>query len=130
MLKQGKSPLYLQDQMLQEITDQNSPTSHTILLGEFRERAEDKVTHRYQNPWQPPPAVLNRLRDGRAFLAWPLKRSREGRESAQWKVTTLSPIHNTDSSTSNEMLDCEPLPPCEEGAAIPFNSNEHVAGSP
>ncbi|XP_062901096.1 protein SPMIP2 isoform X1 [Mobula hypostoma] len=101
-----------------------------IKLGEFRERAEDKVTHRYQNPWQPPPAVLNHLRDGRAFLAWPLKRVREGRESAWWKMTTVSPIHNTDSSTSNEMLDCEPLPPCEEGAAIPFISNEHIVESP
>ncbi|XP_051896762.1 uncharacterized protein C4orf45 [Pristis pectinata] len=100
-----------------------------IKHGEFRERAEDKVTHRYQNPWQPPPAVLDHQRDGRAFLAWPFKRNRGATESAWRKRTAVSPIHNTNSSTFNETLVCEPLPPCEEEAAIPFDSNEQLVTS-
>ncbi|XP_043369182.1 uncharacterized protein C4orf45 homolog [Dermochelys coriacea] len=30
-----------------------------IKTGEFRQAAEDEITHRYQNPWQPPPSILD-----------------------------------------------------------------------
>ncbi|GCC34064.1 hypothetical protein chiPu_0012537 [Chiloscyllium punctatum] len=60
--------------------------------GEFRQQAQDKLTHRYQNPWQPPPAVLDRQSLGRAFLAWPLKKFREPRECIRSKKTAVSPL--------------------------------------
>ncbi|XP_075806807.1 protein SPMIP2 [Microtus pennsylvanicus] len=42
-----------------------------IKLGELSLYANDKVTHRYQNPWQPKPSVLDMQgRNSRAFLAW------------------------------------------------------------
>ncbi|XP_028658483.1 uncharacterized protein C4orf45 [Erpetoichthys calabaricus] len=38
---------------------------------EFRQETEDRVTHRYQNPWQPPPHVLDEQpRRARSTLAW------------------------------------------------------------
>ncbi|XP_057612702.1 uncharacterized protein C4orf45 homolog [Chionomys nivalis] len=42
-----------------------------IKLGELSLYANDKVTHRYQNPWQPKPSVLDMQgENSRAFLAW------------------------------------------------------------
>uniref|UniRef100_A0A8C5P4E3 Predicted gene, 17359 n=1 Tax=Jaculus jaculus TaxID=51337 RepID=A0A8C5P4E3_JACJA len=42
-----------------------------IKHGELSVDAIDKLTHRYQNPWQPKPSVLDRAgRYSRAFLAW------------------------------------------------------------
>ncbi|KFO31715.1 hypothetical protein H920_06914 [Fukomys damarensis] len=39
--------------------------------GELSLDAFDKLTHRYQNPWQPNPSVLDQQgRYSRAFLAW------------------------------------------------------------
>ncbi|XP_078262858.1 protein SPMIP2 isoform X2 [Rhinoraja longicauda] len=90
-----------------------------IKRGEFRDLADDKVTHRYQNPWQPPPNVLDRQPLSRAYLAWPLK----GRG---WhKRTGMG--HNR---KFDPALDCEPLPPCEKPAAIPVDSDEeHIANN-
>ncbi|XP_032870478.1 uncharacterized protein C4orf45 homolog [Amblyraja radiata] len=85
-----------------------------IKRGEFRDRAEDKVTHRYQNPWQPPPPVLDRQPLSRAFLAWPFKKRR------------LGPIHTSESSLFDPAVDCEPLPPCEEPVAVPVGYDEQL----
>ncbi|XP_063116976.1 protein SPMIP2 [Cavia porcellus] len=42
-----------------------------IKYGEFSLDAIDKCSHRYQNPWQPNPSVLDQQdRYSRAFLAW------------------------------------------------------------
>nr|XP_034355571.1 uncharacterized protein C4orf45 homolog isoform X2 [Arvicanthis niloticus] len=42
-----------------------------IQHGELSLRAMDKITHRYQNPWQPKPFVLNKQQGySRGFLAW------------------------------------------------------------
>ncbi|NP_001136425.1 uncharacterized protein C4orf45 homolog isoform 2 [Mus musculus] len=42
-----------------------------IQHGELSLRAMDKITHRYQNPWQPKAFVLNKqLGYSRGFLAW------------------------------------------------------------
>ncbi|CAM5149455.1 unnamed protein product, partial [Natator depressus] len=39
--------------------------------GEFRQAAEDEITHRYQNPWQPPPSILDLQGcNTRGRLAW------------------------------------------------------------
>ncbi|XP_051055392.1 uncharacterized protein C4orf45 homolog [Phodopus roborovskii] len=39
-------------------------------LGELSLHAIDKLTHRYQNPWQPKPSVLDKQEYSRGFLAW------------------------------------------------------------
>uniref|UniRef100_A0A8C4W319 Sperm microtubule inner protein 2 n=1 Tax=Gopherus evgoodei TaxID=1825980 RepID=A0A8C4W319_9SAUR len=42
-----------------------------IKTGEFRQAAEDEITHRYQNPWQPPPNILDlQGSNTRGRLAW------------------------------------------------------------
>ncbi|XP_044875417.1 uncharacterized protein C4orf45 homolog isoform X2 [Mauremys mutica] len=42
-----------------------------IKTGEFRQAAEDEITHRYQNPWQPPPNILDlQGSNARGRLAW------------------------------------------------------------
>ncbi|XP_034628594.1 uncharacterized protein C4orf45 homolog isoform X1 [Trachemys scripta elegans] len=42
-----------------------------IKTGEFRQAAEDEITHRYQNPWQPPPNILDLQGcNTRGRLAW------------------------------------------------------------
>ncbi|KAM5255815.1 protein SPMIP2 [Ctenodactylus gundi] len=41
-----------------------------IKNGELSLDAIDKLTHRYQNPWQPKPYVLDKQGKSRAFLAW------------------------------------------------------------
>ncbi|XP_064418059.1 protein SPMIP2 isoform X2 [Latimeria chalumnae] len=42
-----------------------------IKSGEFRQRCEDTVTHKYQNPWHPPPHILDQEgRRARSTLAW------------------------------------------------------------
>uniref|UniRef100_A0A8C8RHM4 Chromosome 4 open reading frame 45 n=1 Tax=Pelusios castaneus TaxID=367368 RepID=A0A8C8RHM4_9SAUR len=42
-----------------------------IRTGEFRQAAEDEITHRYQNPWQPPPKTLDLQGcNTRGRLAW------------------------------------------------------------
>ncbi|NP_001019472.2 uncharacterized protein C4orf45 homolog isoform 1 [Rattus norvegicus] len=42
-----------------------------IQHGELSLRAMDRLTHRYQNPWQPKPFVLNQQQGySRGFLAW------------------------------------------------------------
>ncbi|KFV60213.1 Uncharacterized protein C4orf45, partial [Tyto alba] len=47
--------------------------------GPIRQAAEDKATHRYQNPWQPAPCLLEQQgRGARARLAW-ASGSQEGR---------------------------------------------------
>ncbi|XP_077333253.1 protein SPMIP2 isoform X2 [Lithobates pipiens] len=46
-------------------------SNYQIKEGEFRSACEDKVTHRYQNPWHPPPHILDTEGPGsRATLAW------------------------------------------------------------
>ncbi|XP_012679813.1 uncharacterized protein C4orf45 [Clupea harengus] len=40
-------------------------------LGEFRTAMEDRITHRYQNPWFEPPHFLDRQPAGaRGWMAW------------------------------------------------------------
>ncbi|XP_067407921.1 protein SPMIP2 [Emydura macquarii macquarii] len=42
-----------------------------IRTGEFRQAAEDEITHRYQNPWQPLPKILDLQGcNARGRLAW------------------------------------------------------------
>ncbi|XP_074850068.1 protein SPMIP2 [Carettochelys insculpta] len=42
-----------------------------IKTGELRQAAEDEITHRYQNPWQPPPHILDLQGcNTRGRLAW------------------------------------------------------------
>ncbi|XP_023961980.2 protein SPMIP2 isoform X3 [Chrysemys picta bellii] len=42
-----------------------------IKTGEFRQAAEDEITHRYQNPWQPPRNILDLQGcNTRGRLAW------------------------------------------------------------
>ncbi|XP_063192352.1 protein SPMIP2 [Chroicocephalus ridibundus] len=42
-----------------------------IKRGPIRQAAEDKATHRYQNPWQPAPFILEQQgHNARARLAW------------------------------------------------------------
>ncbi|XP_019377261.1 PREDICTED: uncharacterized protein C4orf45 homolog [Gavialis gangeticus] len=42
-----------------------------IMNGLFRQAAEDKSTHRYQTPWQPPPDILDKQgNNARSRLAW------------------------------------------------------------
>ncbi|XP_069782343.1 protein SPMIP2 isoform X2 [Narcine bancroftii] len=74
-----------------------------IKRGEFREQAEDKESHRYQNPWQPSPAVLDHQQDGRAFLAWPLKGIRGTQEWAWSKRSAVRPTHDTNSSWNTDL---------------------------
>ncbi|XP_067878360.1 protein SPMIP2 [Heterodontus francisci] len=88
--------------------------------GEFRQRSDDKVTHRYQNPWQPPPAVLDWQRCGRAFLAWPLKRIRDPRDCPWHQRTAVIPICETESTTLSEIQDDT----CEKEAGIPLDLEE------
>ncbi|XP_040188345.1 uncharacterized protein C4orf45 homolog [Rana temporaria] len=46
-------------------------SSYQIKEGEFRRACEDKVTHRFQNPWHPLPHILDTEGPGsRATLAW------------------------------------------------------------
>ncbi|XP_073512578.1 protein SPMIP2 [Phyllobates terribilis] len=46
-------------------------SNHQIKIGEFRRNCEDKITHRYQNPWQPLPRILDSQGSGsRSALAW------------------------------------------------------------
>ncbi|KAM3938075.1 protein SPMIP2 [Leptodactylus fuscus] len=46
-------------------------SNHQIKIGEFRRDCEDKITHRFQNPWHPLPRVLDSQGFGsRAKLAW------------------------------------------------------------
>ncbi|XP_040275826.1 uncharacterized protein C4orf45 homolog [Bufo bufo] len=46
-------------------------SNHQIKIGEFRRDCEDKITHRYQNPWHPLPHILDSQGFGsRATLAW------------------------------------------------------------
>ncbi|XP_066429676.1 protein SPMIP2 [Eleutherodactylus coqui] len=46
-------------------------SNHQIKIGEFRRDCEDKITHRYQNPWHPLPCTLDSRGIGsRATLAW------------------------------------------------------------
>ncbi|XP_067825150.1 protein SPMIP2 [Heptranchias perlo] len=100
-----------------------------IKLAEFRQRVEDRVTHRYQNPWQPPPAVLDRQRDGRAFLAWPLRRIKEPKEGVWHKRTAASPIEKTESATLYGIQDDDREQSCEEEVDIPFNLEEQPVSS-
>ncbi|OCT99658.1 uncharacterized protein C4orf45 [Xenopus laevis] len=45
--------------------------SYQIKHGQFRKACEENTTHRYQNPWTPPPQVLDKSEYGaRARLAW------------------------------------------------------------
>ncbi|XP_066573902.1 protein SPMIP2 isoform X1 [Amia ocellicauda] len=54
-----------------ELNSRALQSNMQIKLGEFRQACEDKVTHRYQNPWQLPPCVLNaQPRGSRGRLAW------------------------------------------------------------
>ncbi|XP_043401850.1 uncharacterized protein C4orf45 homolog [Chelonia mydas] len=49
----------------------NLLTGMQIKTGEFRQAAEDEITHRYQNPWQPPPSILDLQGcNTRGRLAW------------------------------------------------------------
>ncbi|XP_078402508.1 uncharacterized protein LOC144683383 [Cetorhinus maximus] len=91
--------------------------------GEFRQQAEDKLTHRYQNPWQPPPTVLDQQRLRRAFLAWPLKKLREPRECVRRKQT-VSPFCKSGAGTLYKILDGEGKQTCEKEADIPFGLEE------
>ncbi|XP_036620879.1 uncharacterized protein C4orf45 homolog [Trichosurus vulpecula] len=46
-------------------------TNMNFKKGEFRRLLEDTITHRYQNPWQPKPQILDlQGSNGRACLAW------------------------------------------------------------
>ncbi|XP_071985844.1 protein SPMIP2 [Engystomops pustulosus] len=50
-------------------------SNHQIKIGEFRRDCEDKITHKYQNPWQPQPHILDLQGFGsRARFAWTLDR--------------------------------------------------------
>ncbi|KAM8939458.1 protein SPMIP2 [Pelodytes ibericus] len=44
---------------------------YQIKLWEFRKACEDRISHQYQNPWSPPPKILDTQGSGeRATLAW------------------------------------------------------------
>ncbi|XP_078067966.1 uncharacterized protein LOC144493029 [Mustelus asterias] len=90
--------------------------------GEFRQQAQDKLTHRYQNPWQPPSAVLDQKTLGRAFLAWPLKRFR-GRGACVWsKKAAVSPFCEGGTETIYKIQgDSEETQIREKEAHIPLN---------
>ncbi|KAM4809647.1 protein SPMIP2 isoform 2-T2 [Rhinophrynus dorsalis] len=46
-------------------------SNYQIKRGDFRQASEEKVTHRYQNPWTPLPHILDKQGFGaRATLAW------------------------------------------------------------
>ncbi|XP_062405603.1 protein SPMIP2 [Sardina pilchardus] len=46
-------------------------SDNRIKRGEFRSAMEDRITHRFQNPWFEPPRVLDRQpRGARAWLGW------------------------------------------------------------
>ncbi|XP_018424894.1 PREDICTED: uncharacterized protein C4orf45 homolog [Nanorana parkeri] len=50
-------------------------SSYQIKVGVFRRACEDRVTHKYQNPWHPPPHILDTEGPGsRATLAWTQER--------------------------------------------------------
>ncbi|KFV82478.1 Uncharacterized protein C4orf45, partial [Struthio camelus australis] len=58
---------------LSQFSRQNLQSGMQIRKGPFRQAAEDKITHRYQNPWQPAPSVLEQQgHNARARLAWNL----------------------------------------------------------
>ncbi|XP_043529878.1 uncharacterized protein C4orf45 [Chiloscyllium plagiosum] len=92
--------------------------------GEFRQKAADKLTHRYQNPWQPPPAVLDRQSLGRAFLAWPLKKFREPRECIRSKKTAVSPLCESGMDTLCGTQDGEKQDICEKKDKDPLDLEE------
>ncbi|XP_075786256.1 protein SPMIP2 isoform X2 [Pelodiscus sinensis] len=49
----------------------NMFSGNQIKTGEFRQAAEDEITHRYQNPWQPPPSILDiQGYNARGKIAW------------------------------------------------------------
>ncbi|XP_007671238.1 uncharacterized protein C4orf45 homolog [Ornithorhynchus anatinus] len=49
----------------------NLQSGKNIKLGEFRNASEKRATHRYQNPWQPKPEILDQQGAGsRRSLAW------------------------------------------------------------
>ncbi|XP_038611190.1 uncharacterized protein C4orf45 homolog [Tachyglossus aculeatus] len=49
----------------------NLQSGNNIKLGEFRNASELRATHRYQNPWQPKPEILDQQGPGsRSWLAW------------------------------------------------------------
>ncbi|KAK1804334.1 hypothetical protein P4O66_020355, partial [Electrophorus voltai] len=51
----------------------NLLSNRQIKLAEFRSALEDRITHRYQYPWQAPPSFLDRQQAGaRGRLAWNL----------------------------------------------------------
>ncbi|KAM5191484.1 protein SPMIP2 [Mantella aurantiaca] len=74
-------------------------SNYQIKVGEFRRACEDKVTHRYQNPWHPLPHMLDTEGLGsRAALAWTQERYNDycytnGRwSSLQERSKTPTPI--------------------------------------
>ncbi|XP_067153073.1 LOW QUALITY PROTEIN: protein SPMIP2 [Apteryx mantelli] len=58
---------------LRHLGRQNLRSGMQVKNGPFQQAAEDKITHRYQNPWQPAPSVLEQQgHNARARLAWNL----------------------------------------------------------
>ncbi|GCB75889.1 hypothetical protein scyTo_0018277 [Scyliorhinus torazame] len=92
--------------------------------GEFRQQAQDKLAHRYQNPWQSPPTVLDQKTLGRAFMAWPLKRLKERGECVWRKKAAVSPFCENGSEPLYKIQDGEETQICEKEAVIPLNLDE------
>ncbi|XP_048403093.1 uncharacterized protein C4orf45 [Stegostoma tigrinum] len=92
--------------------------------GEFRQRAADKITHRYQNPWQQPPAVLDQQSLGRAFLAWPLKKFRKPGECTRPKKAAVSPFCESGIDTLYASQDGEKQDICKKEDKDPLDLEE------
>uniref|UniRef100_A0A8C2SLI1 Sperm microtubule inner protein 2 n=2 Tax=Coturnix japonica TaxID=93934 RepID=A0A8C2SLI1_COTJA len=106
-------PMYRRCQYAREIgwgvrelscfTWRNLQSGAQIKRGQIWQAAEDQATHRYQNPWQPAPWVLDYQGPGaRARLAWDLARHK-GRlqPPSVWAVMIHTPPSHQDKGKRN-----------------------------